>query len=60
MRWLLSLLLVGLWGALVHALSSSGNRLLAILDNVAEKDLFSTFWKDLEGEISLQERGGDI
>ncbi|OAX81721.1 hypothetical protein ACJ72_03941 [Emergomyces africanus] len=57
MRWLLSLLLVGLWGAVVHALSSSGNRLLAILDNIEEKDLFSTFWKDLEGRgysISFQ------
>ncbi|OJD25202.1 hypothetical protein ACJ73_03433 [Blastomyces percursus] len=57
MRWLLSLLLVGLWGAALHALSSDGNRLLAILDNVADKDLFSTFWRDLEGRgysISFQ------
>ncbi|EEH02788.1 dolichyl-diphosphooligosaccharide-protein glycosyltransferase [Histoplasma capsulatum G186AR] len=57
MRWLLSILLVGLWGAVVHALSSAGNRLLAILDDVADKDLFSTFWKDLEGRgysISFQ------
>ncbi|EEH21706.2 hypothetical protein PABG_03922 [Paracoccidioides brasiliensis Pb03] len=49
MRWLLSLLLLGLWGAVVHALSSSGNRLLAILENSAEKDLFSSFWEDLKG-----------
>ncbi|OJD19324.1 hypothetical protein AJ78_00683 [Emergomyces pasteurianus Ep9510] len=57
MRWLLSLLLVGLWGTVIHALSSSGYRLLAILDDIAEKDLFSTFWKDLEGRgysISFQ------
>ncbi|PGH16297.1 hypothetical protein AJ79_01836 [Helicocarpus griseus UAMH5409] len=57
MRWLLSLLLLGLWGAVVHALSSSGNRLLAILEDVAEKDQFSILWKDLEGRgysISFQ------
>lgn len=49
---------MGLWGAVVHALSSAGNRLLAILDDVADKDLFSTFWKDLEGEIKLHEGWG--
>ncbi|KAK2743377.1 oligosaccharyl transferase glycoprotein complex, beta subunit [Onygenales sp. PD_40] len=57
MRWSLSLLLLGFWGALVHALSSAGNRLLVVLEDEAEKDLYSTFWKDLEGRgysISFQ------
>jgi oligosaccharyltransferase complex subunit beta len=48
MRWLFSLLL-GLAGA-VHALSSSGNRLLVVQEDASEKELFSTFWKDLESE----------
>ncbi|KAL1958681.1 hypothetical protein VTO42DRAFT_4024 [Malbranchea cinnamomea] len=47
MRWLSSLLLLGLSVA-VNALSSSGNRLLVIQDQGSEKELYSTFWKDLE------------
>ncbi|KAL2220122.1 Dolichyl-diphosphooligosaccharide--protein glycosyltransferase subunit WBP1 [Thermoascus aurantiacus ATCC 26904] len=47
MRWFLSLLILGFWGA-VHALSSSGNRLLVVLEEASEKDLYSTFWEDLE------------
>lgn len=48
MRWLLSILLLGLLGA-VNALSSSGNRLLVVLSDLAEKDSFSQFFGDLEG-----------
>ncbi|KAK2756570.1 oligosaccharyl transferase glycoprotein complex, beta subunit [Arachnomyces sp. PD_36] len=47
MRWLLSFLFLGLLTA-VNALSSSGNRLLVVLDDPSEKDVFSTFWSDLE------------
>ncbi|KAL1998683.1 hypothetical protein VTN02DRAFT_5754 [Thermoascus thermophilus] len=47
MRWFLSFLILGFWGA-VHALSSSGNRLLVVLEEASERDLYSTFWADLE------------
>ena len=48
MRWCLSFFLF-CFLAVVHALSSSGNRLLVVLEDAAEKDLYSTFWGDLEG-----------
>ncbi|KAI0112960.1 Dolichyl-diphosphooligosaccharide-protein glycosyltransferase 48kDa subunit [Daldinia grandis] len=35
--------------ALVHAISSSGNRLLVLLEDVAEKEGYSKFLGDLEG-----------
>jgi hypothetical protein len=35
--------------AAVNALSSSGNRLLVVLEDSAEKGLYSTLWGDLEG-----------
>ncbi|KKK25176.1 hypothetical protein AOCH_004553 [Aspergillus ochraceoroseus] len=47
MRWCSSLVLFGFLAA-VNALSSSGNRLLVILEDATEKDLYSTFWGDLE------------
>lgn len=48
MRWFLSFLFLGfLAGA--NALSSSGNRLLVVLEDAAEKGLYSTFWGDLTG-----------
>ncbi|KKY16026.1 putative dolichyl-di-phosphooligosaccharide-protein glycotransferase [Phaeomoniella chlamydospora] len=47
MRWLISLLLLGLLG-LVQAISSSGSRLLVVLEE-SEKPSFSQFWTDLEG-----------
>lgn len=47
MRWLLSFVLFGFLAA-VHALSSSGTRLLVVLEDAAEKDEYSTFWGDLE------------
>ena len=50
MRWLINLLLLTLTG-LVQSLSTSGTRLLAVLEDSSEKPLYSTFWKDLEGTI---------
>lgn len=48
MRSLLSFLLLGLLG-LVHALRSSGGRLLVVIEEAAEKEKYTTFWGDLEG-----------
>ncbi|KAL3493205.1 Dolichyl-diphosphooligosaccharide--protein glycosyltransferase subunit WBP1 [Aspergillus germanicus] len=47
MRWCPSLMLFGFLAA-VNALSSSGNRLLVVLEDSAEKGLYSTLWSDLE------------
>lgn len=48
MRWCRSLLLI-CFLAVVHALSSTGSRLLVVLEDAAQKDIYSTFWGDLEG-----------
>ncbi|KAF2807227.1 Dolichyl-diphosphooligosaccharide-protein glycosyltransferase 48kDa subunit [Mytilinidion resinicola] len=48
MRWLFSFLVLALLGA-VQALSSSGSRLLVVLEELAEKDKYSEFWDDLRG-----------
>lgn len=50
MRWCLALLLCGFFAA-VNALSSSGSRLLVVLDDAAERSLYSTLWSDLEGNV---------
>lgn len=42
--------------SLVSAVSTSGNRLLVVLDDVAEKGDYSTFFGDLAGESSLHAR----
>ena len=47
MRWLFSFLLLALLGV-VQALSSSGDRLLVVLEELAEKDKYSEFWEDLQ------------
>ncbi|KAL4736341.1 Dolichyl-diphosphooligosaccharide--protein glycosyltransferase subunit WBP1 [Aspergillus similis] len=47
MRWCSSLLLFGFLAA-VNALSSSGSRLLVVLEDATEKGLYSTLWGDLE------------
>ncbi|MDI1492171.1 MAG: oligosaccharyl transferase glycoprotein complex, beta subunit [Ramalina farinacea] len=47
MRWLTPLLLVALAG-LGHALSSTGSRLLVVIEEAAEKAKYSRFWADLE------------
>lgn len=38
-----------LWASLVCAISSSGDRLLVVLEDVAEKESYSKFLGDLEG-----------
>ncbi|MCJ1455357.1 oligosaccharyl transferase glycoprotein complex, beta subunit [Mycoblastus sanguinarius] len=48
MLWLLSLLFAALLG-LAQALSSSGSRLLIVIEEAAEKEKYSKFWGDLEG-----------
>lgn len=48
MRWCLALLLCCFLAA-VNALSSSGSRLLVVLDESTEKSAYSTLWSDLEG-----------
>lgn len=48
MRWLLSLLLLGLLGA-VQALSAGGNKLLVVLEELAEKTNYGKYLGDLEG-----------
>jgi len=47
MKSLLSLLLLGLVG-LVQALSSTGNRLLVVLEEASDKSKYSSFFGDLE------------
>ncbi|KAF2179417.1 Dolichyl-diphosphooligosaccharide-protein glycosyltransferase 48kDa subunit [Zopfia rhizophila CBS 207.26] len=47
MRWLFSFLILALLGA-VHALSSSGSRLLVILEEPDEKNKYTQFFGDLE------------
>lgn len=49
MRNLLLLLFLGLLG-FAQAISSTGNRLLVVLEDESEKVSFSQFWADLEGE----------
>lgn len=49
MRVLLSLLILGLLG-IASALSTSGNRLLVVLEEIAEKDKYSKFFGDLKGK----------
>ena len=48
MWWLSCLTLLALL-SLVKALSSSGNRLLVVTEEVSDKTKYSTFWGDLEG-----------
>ena len=52
MRWLFSFLLLGLL-SVVQAGSSSGNRLLVVLDELADKAKYSKYIGDLEGKELL-------
>lgn len=52
MRWLLSFLLLGLL-SVVQAASSSGNKLLVVLEELAEKTKYSKYIADLEGKELL-------
>jgi hypothetical protein len=47
MRWLLSILLLGLL-SVVHAVSSSGSKLLVVLEELADKAKYSKYLADLE------------
>jgi hypothetical protein len=47
MRWLLSFLLLGLL-SVVHAVSSNGNKLLVVLEELADKAKYSKYLADLE------------
>jgi hypothetical protein len=51
MRLFLSFLVLAFLG-LVQALSSSGSRLLVVLEEAADKALYSKFWADLEGWLN--------
>lgn len=48
MRWLYSLLLLGILG-LAQAISTTGNRLLVVLEDLAEKEKYGRFFGDLKG-----------
>lgn len=52
MKSFLSLLLLGLIG-LVQALSSTGNRLLVVLEEASDKAKYSSFWGQLECKSPL-------
>ena len=52
MKSFLSLLLLGLI-SLVQALSSTGNRLLVVLEEASDKTKYSSFFGDLECESGL-------
>lgn len=48
MRWLFSFTLLALL-SLVQALSSSGSRLLVVIEEATETEKYSQFLRDLEG-----------
>jgi oligosaccharyltransferase complex subunit beta len=52
MRLFLSILVLAFIG-LAQALSSSGSRLLLVLEEAADKALYSKFWSDLEGWLAF-------
>ena len=52
MRWIFSVLLLGI-AAVVQAVSSSGNKLMVVLEELADKAKYSKYFGDLEGEYSL-------
>jgi hypothetical protein len=52
MRWLLSFLVLAIV-AVVRAASFTGNRLLVVLDEQAEREKYSVFLEDLTGECML-------
>jgi hypothetical protein len=53
MRWLLSLLLLELL-AVVQAVSSSGSKLLVVLEELSDKTKYSKYFGDLEGRSSQE------
>jgi hypothetical protein len=51
MRWLFSSALVLAWSAVVAAKSSTGNRLLVVLEEQSEKEKYSVFLEDLSCKL---------
>ena len=47
MRWLLSITVAFLWSVVVQAKSFTGNRLLVVLEEQAEREKYSVFLEDL-------------
>jgi oligosaccharyltransferase complex subunit beta len=54
MRWSIFSFALTLLGS-VSALSSSGNRLLVVLEEAAQKDLYSKLWTDIKGTMKLSQ-----
>jgi oligosaccharyltransferase complex subunit beta len=52
MRWLLSFLVLAIV-AVVRAASFTGDRLLVVLDEQADREKYSVFLEDLEGKWFL-------
>lgn len=50
MRSLIKLALL-LFAVAAAAMSTAGNRLLVVLDNVADQDAYAQFFGDLKGEL---------
>ena len=50
MRWLLSLVLLTILG-IVQSLSSTGSKLLVVLEEAADQGKYSKLWADLQGEF---------
>lgn len=59
MRWLFSLLLLALLGA-VQALSYTGGRLLVVLEEQSEREKYSVFLEDLAGKLHILLSGGIV
>lgn len=49
MQWLFYISLSLVW-AVAQALSTSGDRVLVVLEELGERSKYSKFWSDLEGE----------
>jgi oligosaccharyltransferase complex subunit beta len=55
MRWLLSFTVAFVWSVVVQAKSFTGNRLLVVLEEQAEKEKYSVFLEDLTCKYIFQE-----
>lgn len=47
---------VTLLSSVVEAKSSTGSRVLVLLDSLAEKESYNTFWNQLEGTLKKSSR----
>ena len=52
MKWLFSFIVLAI-AAVVQAASSTGNRLLVVLEEQAEREKYSVFLEDLAGKCKL-------